>query len=169
MQTPMVFKNPRRLSLALISLALLSLTMAGCSSTKDSVLPQEGPTMKELYEGHMADLNASAGEAGRGQRLPPAGIDHYVGFVREAANEIDTIFGRLPNPTLVMYIYPHLSGEERTPVPGYVTSFPFYEKVEYALPGEVPGLLMNGLADDAMKGVANTVKGHPPAASTETP
>jgi len=24
-------------------------------------------------------------------------------------------------------------------VPGYVTTFPFYEKVEYALPGEVPG------------------------------
>jgi hypothetical protein len=38
-----------------------------------------------------------------------------------------------------MYIFPHLSGSERTPVPGYVTTFPFYERVEYALPGEVPG------------------------------
>jgi conjugative transfer region lipoprotein (TIGR03751 family) len=150
MQTPMVFKNGPRLSLVLISLALLSLTMAGCSSTKDSVLPQEGPTMKQLYEGHMADLKVSAGEAARGQRLPQAGIDHYAGFVREAANEIDTVFGRLPNPTLVMYIFPHLSGEERTPVPGYVTTFPFYEKVEYALPGEVPGLLMDGMAKDGM-------------------
>jgi hypothetical protein len=38
-----------------------------------------------------------------------------------------------------MYIFPHLSGSERTPVPGYVTTFPFYETVEYALPGEVSG------------------------------
>ena len=38
-----------------------------------------------------------------------------------------------------MYVFPHLSGDERTPVPGYVTTFSFYEKVEYALPGEVPG------------------------------
>ena len=59
--------------------------------------------------------------------------------MREAANEIDTVFPLLPNPTLVMYIFPHLSGSERTPVPGYVTTFPFYERVEYALPGEVPG------------------------------
>lgn len=164
MQTPMVFRNALPRSLVLISLALTSLTMIGCASTKESVLPQTGPTMKELYEGHMADLYASTGEAGRGQRLPKAGIDHYVGFVREAANEIDTVFPRLPNPTLVMYIFPHLSGDERTPVPGYVTTFPFYEKVEYALPGEVLGLLMDELEDDAM----NKVQGNQPASSAET-
>jgi conjugative transfer region lipoprotein (TIGR03751 family) len=59
--------------------------------------------------------------------------------VREAATEIESVFPRLPNPTLVMYVFPHLSGDERTPVPGYVTTFPFYEKLEYALPGEVSG------------------------------
>ncbi|PCJ36290.1 MAG: TIGR03751 family conjugal transfer lipoprotein [Cellvibrionales bacterium] len=146
----MVFKHVLRLSLALISLALLSLTMTGCASTKESVLPQDGPTMKELYEGHMADLHVSTAGPGRGQPLPRQGIDHYVGFVREAANEIDTVFPRLPNPTLVMYIFPHLSGDERTPVPGYVTTFTFYERTEYALPGEVPGRFVKGFADDAV-------------------
>jgi conjugative transfer region lipoprotein (TIGR03751 family) len=36
-----------------------------------------------------------------------------------------------------MYVFPHLAGTERTPVPGYATTFPLYEGVEYALPGEV--------------------------------
>ena len=53
-------------------------------------------------------------------------------------NEIDTIFPRLPNPSLAMYVFPHLAGEEQVPVPGYVTTFTMYERVEYALPGEVP-------------------------------
>jgi conjugative transfer region lipoprotein (TIGR03751 family) len=29
-----------------------------------------------------------------------------------------------------------LSGTEQAPVPGYSTVFPFYQRVQYALPGE---------------------------------
>jgi conjugative transfer region lipoprotein (TIGR03751 family) len=120
-----------------ITLGWISLVLLGCTSTKESVLPQDGPTMQAIYEQHMTALYPPVGSGN--QPLPRAGIAHYSGFVREAASEIESIFPRLPNPTLVMYVFPHLSGEERTPVPGYVTTFPFYEKVEYALPGEVPG------------------------------
>ena len=59
------------------------------------------------------------------------------GYTRTAHDELDTTFPRLPNPTLVLYVFPHLAGAERAPVPGYVTTFPMYEQVEYALPGEV--------------------------------
>lgn len=119
-----------------------SVLLAGCSSTKDTVLPQDGPTMKAIYDQHLlAVQKPDHRRVLGGQPLPQAGIEHYRGFVRDAATEIDTIFPRLPNPTLVMYVFPHLSGHERTPVPGYVTTFPFYETVEYALPGEVPGLV----------------------------
>ena len=62
------------------------------------------------------------------------------GYARDACNEIDGLFPRLPNPTLVMYVFPHLTGETRAPVPGYATAFPMYAQVEYALPAEVPGL-----------------------------
>lgn len=118
-----------------------SVLLAGCSTTKDTVLPQDGPTMKAIYDQHLlAVQKPDHRRVFGGQALPHAGIEHYRGFVRDAATEIDTIFPRLPNPTLVMYVFPHLSGHERTPVPGYVTTFPFYETVEYALPGEVPGL-----------------------------
>ena len=45
-------------------------------------------------------------------------------------------FARVPNPDLVMVVYPHLA-RGQYPVPGYVTVFPMYEQAQYALPGEV--------------------------------
>ncbi|MDH4709749.1 TIGR03751 family conjugal transfer lipoprotein, partial [Pseudomonas aeruginosa] len=51
-------------------------------------------------------------------------------------NEIHSQFKRLPNPDLVMYVFPHLAGSDPAPVPGYTTVFPFYQRVQYAMPGE---------------------------------
>lgn len=51
-------------------------------------------------------------------------------------NATQALFRRLPNPDLEMYIFPHLAGSEGVPVPGYTTVFPFYNRVQYALPGE---------------------------------
>ena len=42
----------------------------------------------------------------------------------------------LPNPDLVMYVFPHLAGTDPIPVPGYSTVFPFFRSVKYAMPGE---------------------------------
>jgi conjugative transfer region lipoprotein (TIGR03751 family) len=59
------------------------------------------------------------------------------GYTRTAENEISGRFPRLPNPTLVMYVYPHL-GPGGAPIPGYSTTLPMYVGVEYAMPGESP-------------------------------
>lgn len=56
-------------------------------------------------------------------------------YSRTQENEIQQTFPRLPNPDMVMYVFPHLAGGN-TPVPGYSTVFPFYSQVQYALPGE---------------------------------
>ena len=115
--------------------------LAGCAGTGNPVLPAEGPTMKSIYDRHMTAVHSAERRTDAGYRpLPASGFAHYRGYLREAASEIDSLFPRLPNPTLVMYVYPHLSRTERTPVPGYATSFPLHERVEYALPGEVPML-----------------------------
>ena len=121
-------------------LASISLGLAGCASTKEAVLPQDGPSMKTIYEQHFQEMGARDPQVIRQElngRTTEAGTDALHGYTRKAHNEIDTIFPRLPNPTLVVYIYPHLAGEEGLPVPGYATTFPMYERVEYALPGEV--------------------------------
>ena len=126
--------------LILIS-ALGLISLAGCASTKEAVLPQDGPSMKDIYQGHIQEMNAQDPLSIRqelGNRPILTGEAALHGYTRDAANEIDAIFPRLPNPTLVMYVFPHLAGEESVPIPGYATAFPMYERTEYALPGEVP-------------------------------
>jgi len=130
--------NP--LSIPLFALGWISLVLAGCVSTKETVLPQDGPSMKAIYEDHVQTITAQDTQAIRrelGDRPILTGEGSLRGFTRDAVHEIDALFPRLPNPTLVMYVFPHLSGETRAPVPGYATAFPMYEQVEYALPGEV--------------------------------
>ena len=123
------------------ALGLISLVLAGCASTKDAVLPQDGPSMKAIYKARVEDMNARDPQIVRGElgtRPIVTGEAALQGYTREAFNEIDVLFPRLPNPTLMMYVFPHLAGTARAPVPGYTTAFPMYEQVEYALPGEVP-------------------------------
>lgn len=113
------------------------LLLAGCA-TKDDLLPQAGPTMREVYDQHFearrraADPATALGGRGAGQEAD------LTGYARDAATEIDNRFPRLPNPDLVMYVFPHLS-DKGYPVPGYSTVLPMYETVEYALPGEKEG------------------------------
>jgi len=57
-------------------------------------------------------------------------------YARTAANELELLFPRLPNPDVYIYVPPHLATELRIPVPGYTTAVPLYDRVEYALPGE---------------------------------
>lgn len=122
-------------------LGLISLLIAGCAGSKQAVLPQDGPTMATIYRSHLQQMNTVESDVVRAKLncrpIQPDERDLY-GYTRDAFNEIDILFPRLPNPTLVMYVFPHLAGESRAPVPGYATAFSLYEQVEYALPGEVP-------------------------------
>lgn len=127
-------------SILISVLGWISLVLGGCASTKDAVLPQDGPSMQTIYQQHIQEMGARdpltlRGSLGERPIVDADGSLH--GYTREAYDEIDVIFPRLPNPTLVMYLFPHLAGEEAAPVPGYVTTFPLYERIEYALPGEV--------------------------------
>ncbi len=131
-------RNPSNLTTAL---GLISLVLTGCAGTKNAVLPQDGPPMKTIYEQHIREMGAHDPMAMRqtlGDRPIVDGDDALHGYTRDAHDEIDMTFPRLPNPSLVMYVFPHLAGDEQVPVPGYVTTFPMYERIEYALPGEVP-------------------------------
>jgi len=131
----------------------------GCASdSAKTILPQDGPTMKQVYESqftgaplvkHSDESDITDSNTGKTNgddedgisinrvRRPTRADYDLVGYTREAGNEIQQLFPRLSNPTLVLYVYPHLAGAERHPVPGYSTAFTFYEKVEYALPGEI--------------------------------
>ena len=118
-------------TVAMISAMLL---MTGCQALKlESPLPKGGPTLRDTIAsvGHRSDPPHTSIESGL-----PAREDGLHGYTRDAYNELDVRFPRLPNPTIIMYVFPHLSLED-TPVPGYSTMFQLYERTHYALPGEV--------------------------------
>lgn len=127
---------PHLIKLALVAAVTL---LAGCASTsKENTIPSTGPTMEEIYREHMKSMRSSEHrfEEDLPRRSPQdADVSRYT---RTSMNEINSRFGRLPNPDLVMFVYPHLSDNSRYPVPGYSTVFPMYETVEYAMPGETP-------------------------------
>lgn len=129
---------------ALCALSLILMTAGCATSDKESILPQEGPTMKAVYHRHFSGtehdqdtLDATRGDWVQREALrEPEPTSELSAYTRDAGSEIQQVFPRLHNKTLILYVFPHLSGTERYPVPGYSTAFPFYEKPEYALPGE---------------------------------
>lgn len=122
---------------------LLALALAGCAS-KDTLLPPGDHTMLDLWRTHTSSVQGAEvrlNEARRQVRRPLSVGDERPSSgpradLRQRAHSLNQQFPRLPNPDLVMYVFPHLAGEESVPVPGYSTVFPLYRHVPYALPGE---------------------------------
>jgi len=130
------------------SIVLLAVLLAGCATTKDKILPHGDATMLDIWTqqtGGSADAALATRQlmdAREALRRPLSAADeantpmNNAAYTRTAQNEIRQLFHRLPNPDMVMYVFPHLAGTHPTPVPGYSTVFPFYERVHYAMPGE---------------------------------
>ncbi len=134
-----------------LALCFTTVLLSGCLGNKESILPQDGPTMLEVYDQHFtgsSDAGLKPNTAERKSNRPlhtikfrplHSGNRDLHGYTRSAHDEIESVFTRLPNPTLILYVYPHLTSPGGHPVPGYTTAFPFYESTEYALPGEASG------------------------------
>lgn len=124
------------------------MVLGGCATSKDELLPHGDHTMFDVWN---QETGGSAGggqparqllDARQGLRRPLTEADVQsapaanAAYTRTAANEIYRQFYRLPNPDLVMYVFPHLAGSDPVPVPGYTTVFPLYQRVQYAMPGD---------------------------------
>ncbi len=140
-----------------LTLALIAAALAGCASNAPSSVLAEGPRMIDLYRGG-APERASAPEdpaapetaarcrwwlfdwpceASKAAAAEPEAGRDAASYTRTAANELELLFPRLPNPDIYIHVPPHLATDERVPVPGYTTAVPLYGRVEYALPGEL--------------------------------
>lgn len=120
----------------------VSALLSGCSSSKDELLPAGDHTMLELWNGEDGSTTARTTAQARDMLRRP--LDNREqqqspetdrSYSRGEQSEISQQFPRLPNPDMVMYIFPHLA-DGSMPVPGYSTVFPFYAQTQYALPGE---------------------------------
>ena len=139
------------------TLMLMAAALAGCASNAPSSALAEGPRMIDLYRGTPVvredDARPDDGGAPVPEPLcrwwlfawpcertgpePEARAAEVPSHTRTAANELEVLFPRLPNPDIYIHVLPHLATEARVPVPGYTTAVPLYERVEYALPGEL--------------------------------
>ncbi len=132
-----------------LALAAAVAVLAGCATSKEEMLTHSDHTMMDIWQqetggagvaGHVASRQLL--DARQSLRRPLTETDmqaapaEQMRYTRTARNEVYRQFQRLPNPDLVMYVYPHLAGTDPVPVPGYTTVFPLYQRVQYAMPGE---------------------------------
>lgn len=130
--------------------------LAGCSvsgkrESPINELTKGSPTVVDVYRGRVS-TQATSRDNQPQERLRAAstarGIVQGDGDTQRYWSALEPLqqrFARVPNPDLVMVVYPHLS-KGKYPVPGYVTVFPMYDQTHYALPGEVPEDLIQGRA-----------------------
>jgi len=126
-----------------LALLALALVLGGCATSKEELLPHDDRTMLEIWNSETGGGSArQLLDARQALRRPLSETDVQAApavqarYTRTAQNEIYRQFHRLPNPDLLMYVFPHLAGSDPVPVPGYTTLFPLYQRVQYALPGE---------------------------------
>ncbi|MBN9425062.1 MAG: TIGR03751 family conjugal transfer lipoprotein [Burkholderiales bacterium] len=123
--------------------------LAGCATSKEEMLTHSDRTMMDIWQRETGGGGGAGQVAGRqlldarqSLRRPLTEADaqaapaEQMRYTRTAQSEVYRQFQRLPNPDLVMYVYPHLAGTDPVPVPGYTTVFPLYQRVQYAMPGE---------------------------------
>lgn len=112
--------------------------LGGCGTSQEALLPvDENTTMLSLWARQTGEGGTLAEARAQLRRpLTTTPQQELAGYTRTAANETHSQFRRLPNPDMVMYVFPHVTGDSGVPVPGYSTVFPFYATVHYALPGE---------------------------------
>lgn len=127
---------------------LVSVALSGCATSKETLLAHDGSTMLDIWNQQTSGQPAAARatrellDARQALRRPlveadlSAALATNTDYTRTARTEIYRQFPRIPNPDLVMYVFPHLAGSEQVPVPGYSTVFPLHSRIEYALPGE---------------------------------
>ncbi|MBA1201151.1 TIGR03751 family conjugal transfer lipoprotein [Pseudomonas capeferrum] len=121
----------------------IALVLGGCATSKETLLSHDDTTMLDIWNVETGGGTARQLLDAR-QALRRPLTEAYVHaapavqarYTRTAQNEIHRQFHRLPNPDLLMYVFPHLAGSDPVPVPGYTTLFPLYQRVQYALPGE---------------------------------
>jgi conjugative transfer region lipoprotein (TIGR03751 family) len=134
----------------LILISIISMNLNACTSM-NQVMPKQGPSMENIYDevGKSQTLHDTAASKSNIQRSQnPSDLNVVREIVKTTSPSGDFSenppvknhwqgFHKELNPTLMLYIYPHLAGDEGLPVPGYRTAFTAYERDHYAFSNNV--------------------------------
>jgi conjugative transfer region lipoprotein (TIGR03751 family) len=135
-----------RISTVVLSIILISF-LTGCAN-KDSIIPQPSQDMRAVYSNHMGSVGKGLLIDNRSLVRRPMieGDVNLSDYVRTEKDQLQSRFQRIPNPTMYMFVAPHLATSEQVPIPGYLTEFRMWEKDHYAMPGELSDL-QSGFGD----------------------
>lgn len=156
---------------------VISLLLSACSVTGPRESPvveitEGSPTVLDIYRGQANAESSEQAESPRNRMRravsprPIAAGDENTQRYWSAVQPMRQRFARVPNPDLVMVVYPHLA-KGKYPVPGYVTVFPMYEETHYALPGEVAEDLLAGNAPPGAEQTREASRANARGAATE--
>lgn len=125
--------NVFSISVVVVSLILLN----GCTTFKprETVFNPDAPRMSTIYS-RTAETPMHTGSRAVISPNPNPGREALEGYTRDAQDEVKQLFPRVPNPSLVMYVFPHIASGN-VPIPGFSTAFELYERQHFALPGEI--------------------------------
>ena len=116
-------------SFYIVTLAFLLLS--GCMASKPFTQSETSMTMQQIYDAHFVNLKYDVNEF-----VFTRSSEDTSASAQAIKDQVRQTFPTLKNPFLVMYVFPSLNTEDSTPIPGYWTTFPLYDTVEFALPGE---------------------------------
>ena len=118
----MAYSTHKRI-VTILALSILS----GCAASPRHVIFNENsPTMESILQGNAKSKLTYTDKAhSRGEARAHNG----------SVNQRQNVFRELDNPTLFLYIEPHVTNGG-TYLPGMTVPFKQYNKVEFALPGE---------------------------------
>lgn len=112
----------RILMMTMMILSLINLV--GCTGMSGNVVPQSGPTMEEIYDS--VQPKPTKAHLPRKKQIRRNSQNRSGGPTQQE-------FQKINNPELKMYVYPHLAGKDKVPIPGYETVFNAYERDHYQL------------------------------------
>lgn len=116
----------------ILAFSSLTLLNACTSHVKKLDEPEGRLTVSQIYHASTADTSDWS-------------VPHYriktvanEGYTRTADNETHMLFKPLENPSIPIFIYPHVAliGDEQILKPGYTTAFFLYKQNQFALASE---------------------------------
>jgi conjugative transfer region lipoprotein (TIGR03751 family) len=130
--------------LTVVLITILISLLSACAN-KETILPVPEHDMKTVYDRHMQGIgNGKLYDKRSLIRRPMIEGDVELSdYVYTEKNRLEARFKSLPNPTMYMFVAPHLAAETQVPIPGYLTEFKMWEHEHYALPGEVSDMSNN--------------------------
>ena len=126
-------------------LTAISISFLTSCATKDTMLPVPEYNMKTVYNRHMQSNGDGVLFDQRAVLRRPM-IEGDVAlskYVRTEKNQLESKFKTLPNPTMYMFVAPHLAADTQVPIPGYLTEFKMWKTEHYAMPGEISDMDSN--------------------------